>query len=228
MLSQTGNRADSRIVGEVKDDADLLGQHDRHPSAMASGLRRHEDTFDCCKLAPGADADTVQDRIDTALARQFPTVEVLNQQELKRTRDQINQLLGLFYVLLSLALSSPCSGSPTRWRCRSTSARASSGCSARSACRGARCARDPLRVGDHRADRRGARHGARPDLRRADVGAAPGPGLRARYPVGQLVLSWSWRGSPACSRRSPRPGGRRAWTCSRRWRTSSLESWQSR
>ena len=58
------------------------------------------------KLAPGANAarcrtgSTGADR-----RRQYPTVEVLNQQELKDNQEkQVNQLLGLVYALLSLAV----------------------------------------------------------------------------------------------------------------------------
>jgi putative ABC transport system permease protein len=49
--------------------------------------------------------DRVQDRVDDVITRAFPTVEVQNQQELKDSqRQQVNQLLGLIYALLSLAV----------------------------------------------------------------------------------------------------------------------------
>lgn len=57
------------------------------------------------KTAPGADVDQVQDRIKDKLEKPFPTVDVLNQQELKDTQqDQINTLLYMIYVLLALAV----------------------------------------------------------------------------------------------------------------------------
>jgi len=57
------------------------------------------------KLAPGADPAAVQGQIDALLARQFPTAEVMNQEELKQNQEnQINPLLGLVYALLSLAI----------------------------------------------------------------------------------------------------------------------------
>jgi putative ABC transport system permease protein len=104
-LGQTGNRASFRIVGEVKDNADLLGSLVVTQEAMARDFAVTQDTFDFVKLAPGANAGMVQDQIDTLLTRQFPTAEVLNQEELKQNQeDQINPLLGLVYALLSLAI----------------------------------------------------------------------------------------------------------------------------
>ena len=104
-LGQTGNRASFTIVGEVKDNADLLGSMVVTQGAMARDFAVTQDTFDFVKLAPGADASTVQDRIDGLLTKQFPTAEVMNQQELKQNQeDQINPLLGLVYALLSLAI----------------------------------------------------------------------------------------------------------------------------
>jgi putative ABC transport system permease protein len=105
VLGQTGNRAEFRIVGEVKDNADLLGSMVVTHGAMARDFAVMQDTFDFIKLAPGANASTVQNRIDTLLGQQFPTAEVMNQQELKQNQeDQINPLLGLVYALLSLAI----------------------------------------------------------------------------------------------------------------------------
>ena len=105
LLGQTGKRSEFRIIGEVKDNADLLGSMVVTHAAMARDFAVTQDTFDFIKLAPGADADTVQEQINTLLARQFPTAEVMNQQELKKNQEnQINPLLGLVYALLSLAI----------------------------------------------------------------------------------------------------------------------------
>jgi putative ABC transport system permease protein len=104
-LGQTGNRATFRIVGEVKDNADLLGSLIVTQEAMARDFAVTQDTFDFVKLQPGANPATVQDQIDQLLTQQFPTAEVLNQEELKQNQeDQINPLLGLVYALLSLAI----------------------------------------------------------------------------------------------------------------------------
>ena len=55
---------------------------------------------------PGADADAVQERDQAARwSERFPTVDTLNQQELKDNQEeQINQLVAFFYVLLALAI----------------------------------------------------------------------------------------------------------------------------
>src|SRR5262245_32353340 len=104
-LGQTGNRASFRIVGEVKDNADLLGSMVVTQAAMARDFAVREDTYDFIKLAPGIDASTVQNRIDGLLSQQFPTAEVMNQQQLKKNQEgQIDPLLGLVYALLSLAI----------------------------------------------------------------------------------------------------------------------------
>jgi putative ABC transport system permease protein len=104
-LGQTGKRTSFRIVGEVKDNADLLGSLVVAQAAMTRDFAVRQDTYDFIQLASGADASAVQARIDHLLAQQFPTAEVMNQQELKQNQEnQINPLLGLVYALLSLAI----------------------------------------------------------------------------------------------------------------------------
>ena len=85
----------------MKDNANLLGSLVVTHDAMARDFAVTEDTYDFVKLAPGADARTVQDRINGVLTQRFPTAEVMNQQELKQNQEnQINPLLGLVYALL--------------------------------------------------------------------------------------------------------------------------------
>jgi putative ABC transport system permease protein len=105
ILTQTGKHLSLQIVGEVKDNADLLGVTVVNQRTMAREMGVSEDTIDLIKLAPGADAAQVQDRLKTVMARAFPSTDVLNQQELKQNQEnQVNQLLGLIYALLSLAI----------------------------------------------------------------------------------------------------------------------------
>jgi putative ABC transport system permease protein len=105
MLTQTGKRPSLEIAGEVKDNADLLGATVVTQRTMARQMGVREDTLDLIKLAPGANAAQVQDRLKTVMEKAFPTADVLNQQELKENQEgQINQLLGLIYALLSLAV----------------------------------------------------------------------------------------------------------------------------
>jgi putative ABC transport system permease protein len=57
------------------------------------------------RLAPGANADAVQQQIKRTVERRYPTVDTLNQQELKdNLEEQVNQLVAFFYVLLALAI----------------------------------------------------------------------------------------------------------------------------
>jgi len=53
----------------------------------------------------GADPDTVRREVESVIDRDFPIVEVLDQDELKdRFGEQLNQLVNLLYALLSLAV----------------------------------------------------------------------------------------------------------------------------
>jgi putative ABC transport system permease protein len=104
-LTQTGKRPAFEVVGEVKDSADLLGGAVVTQRALARQFDQRDDSFGFVRLAPGADSDAVQRRLSEIVDRNFPTAEVLNQEELKENQEtQINQLLGLIYALLSLAV----------------------------------------------------------------------------------------------------------------------------
>jgi putative ABC transport system permease protein len=93
------------IRGTVKDNADLLGNFVLPESTLRSdfGVKGPSMTF--VRLEQGADAGAVQRQITDALKQPFPTVEVLNQTELKdKFEGQINQLVGLLYALLAMAV----------------------------------------------------------------------------------------------------------------------------
>jgi putative ABC transport system permease protein len=105
MLTQTGRHPSLKIVGEIKDNADLLGATVVTQRTMARQLGTSEDTTDLIKLSPGADPTSVQDRLKAVMEKEFPTTDVLNQQQLKDSQEQqVDQLLGLIYALLSLAV----------------------------------------------------------------------------------------------------------------------------
>jgi putative ABC transport system permease protein len=56
-------------------------------------------------LADGANAGRVQDAVAQSIGERYPTVEVLNQEELKdKQEEQINQVVAFVYVLLALAI----------------------------------------------------------------------------------------------------------------------------
>lgn len=104
-LTQTGAKPRLRVVGEFEDKANLLGSAIVTQSLMSSDFDQRDDLFDFIKLAPGADASAVQGRLIALMDREFPVTEVRNQQELKENQEsQVNQLLGLIYALLALAV----------------------------------------------------------------------------------------------------------------------------
>jgi putative ABC transport system permease protein len=65
----------------------------------------HQDSIGVVSLDQGASAAQVKRRVNRLLDTRFPTVESLNQAELKKNQSEgFNQLLGLIYALLSLAV----------------------------------------------------------------------------------------------------------------------------
>jgi len=104
-LTQIGARPRLRIAGEFEDKAELFGGAIVTRRLMATAFDQTDDVIDFIEVAPGADAEKVQARLIAAMDRDFPVVEVRNQQELKENQEtQINRLLGLIYVLLALAV----------------------------------------------------------------------------------------------------------------------------
>ena len=93
------------VEGTVKDNADLLGNLVTTEQTLRNDFGARGPSMTLVRLAEGANADAVQQRISERVERRFPTVETLNQQELKdNLEEQINQLVFLFYVLLALAI----------------------------------------------------------------------------------------------------------------------------
>jgi putative ABC transport system permease protein len=104
-LTQIGARPELTVIGEFEDKAELLGSAIVTQGLMARAFDQKDDVLDFVKLAPGANSTSVQGRLVAAMDREFPVVEVRNQQELKENQEeQINQLLGLIYALLALAV----------------------------------------------------------------------------------------------------------------------------
>lgn len=105
LRTQTGARPELTVTAEFKDKAELLGGAIVTQGLMASAFNQTSDSFDFVKLAAGADPETVQGRLVKAMERDFPIVQVRNQEELKENQEeQIDQLLGLIYALLALAV----------------------------------------------------------------------------------------------------------------------------
>ena len=104
-LTQIGAKPRLRVVGKYEDKAELLGGAIVSQRLMATAFDQRDDTIDFVKLAPGARAAKVQAALIETMDRDFPVIEVRNQQELKENQEeQINQLLGLIYALLALAV----------------------------------------------------------------------------------------------------------------------------
>ena len=104
-LTQIGARPNLTVVGEFEDKAELLGSAIVTQGLMARAFDQSDDFLAFVKLAPGASAGKVQARLSKTMKREFPVVEVRNQQELKENQEKtINELLKLIYALLALAV----------------------------------------------------------------------------------------------------------------------------
>ena len=100
----TERTATFRVLGTVKGELDLLGKAIIDQSAT-SQFGRLQPNFALARLAPDASPKDVQKAMEDALEKRYPTVEVQNQSQLKdQNKEQVNQLLGLIYALLSLAI----------------------------------------------------------------------------------------------------------------------------
>jgi putative ABC transport system permease protein len=105
LLSQTGATPEFRLAGEFSSKLKVFGSVLVTQATMARAFKQTEDTVDFVKVAPGADPAKVQALLTAGAERAFPTAEVLNQQELKESREeQIDGLVRLVYALLALAI----------------------------------------------------------------------------------------------------------------------------
>jgi putative ABC transport system permease protein len=105
LLSQSGAKPAFRVAGEFDSKAGVFGSVVITQAVMARAFDQTQDTIDFVIADSGANAAEVQAALTTAAERAFPTAEVLNQQELKESREeQVNQLVNLFYALLVLAI----------------------------------------------------------------------------------------------------------------------------
>jgi len=107
LTSQKGRDFKFVVNAIMKTDSiSLAGQGIISQNSMARDFDQKSDAVGLVKLDSGVDLDKTQTAIEDALkANKFPTVEVLNQGELKaQQRSQINGLLAMIYVLLALAV----------------------------------------------------------------------------------------------------------------------------
>ncbi len=106
VLSKTGKKVDLTVTGTLASgNLDLLGDIIVTQQEMEQDFGVDVDFFALVRTDPGQNVDVVQQRIEDAFQQPFPTVDVLNQQELKdNQQQQINTLLAMIYVLLALAV----------------------------------------------------------------------------------------------------------------------------
>ncbi|HET8863833.1 MAG TPA: FtsX-like permease family protein [Solirubrobacterales bacterium] len=105
LLSQTGRRPAFRVVGEFDSKLGVFGSVLIDQEVLAGDFGQTQDTIDFVTTAPGADPETVQALLTKVVETAFPVAEVMDQQELKESREeQINQLVNLFNALLILAI----------------------------------------------------------------------------------------------------------------------------
>ncbi|HEX6688552.1 MAG TPA: FtsX-like permease family protein [Solirubrobacterales bacterium] len=105
LLSQTGAKPTFRVAGEFDSKLGVFGSVLITQAVMTRAFDQTQDTTDFVIVKPGANPAKVQAALTAGAERAFPTAEVLNQQELKETREeQVDQLVNLFNALLLLAI----------------------------------------------------------------------------------------------------------------------------
>jgi putative ABC transport system permease protein len=105
LLSQTRRRPSFEVAGTFSSKLNLFGSVLITQAAMAREFGQTQDTVDFVTTAPGSNPATVQAILTKVMEVGFPTAEVLNQQELKESREeQVDQLVNLVYALLGLAV----------------------------------------------------------------------------------------------------------------------------
>jgi putative ABC transport system permease protein len=105
LLAQTRARPEFEVAGVFDSKLGVFGDVLVTPAAMARTFRQTQDQIDFVETEPGADPARVQAVLTAGAEAAFPTTEVLNQQELKESREeQVDQLVNLVYALLLLAV----------------------------------------------------------------------------------------------------------------------------
>jgi putative ABC transport system permease protein len=105
LLSQTRSRPSFRVTGEFDSKLGIFGSVLVTQAVMARDFRQTQDTIDFIEPEEGASPVRVQAVLTRGVELAFPVAEVLNQQELKESREeQVQQLVNLVYALLLLAI----------------------------------------------------------------------------------------------------------------------------
>jgi putative ABC transport system permease protein len=94
-----------RVVGVLDDEAGLFSALTVSNSELLRSFGERKTAFAFVATVPGASVPVVQRRVDRLLEQRFPQAEVKTQQQfVDEQSEQVNQLLGLIYALLSLAI----------------------------------------------------------------------------------------------------------------------------
>jgi putative ABC transport system permease protein len=105
LLSQTRQRPSFEVAGTFSSKLGIFGSVVVTQAAMARDFGQRQDTIDFVETEPGADPAEVQAILTRGVELAFPVAEVMNQQELKESREeQVDQLVNLVYALLLLAV----------------------------------------------------------------------------------------------------------------------------
>jgi putative ABC transport system permease protein len=105
ITTPVGKRIAPKVTGIVNDKGGLTAKLVITNAVAAGQFGEPKDAFGLVGTDPGADVKQVQDRIDKLLTARFPASEVLTNKEFKNdVAGQVNQLLGLIYALLALAI----------------------------------------------------------------------------------------------------------------------------
>ena len=105
VTTPTSRKATYTVRGKLNDTADLWGDFVLTHQALEEDFRVRQDGMILLNYASSADPDAVRQEVETTMDRDFPIVDVLDQDELKdRIGEQVGQLVNLLYALLSLAV----------------------------------------------------------------------------------------------------------------------------
>jgi putative ABC transport system permease protein len=105
LTTPTGARRSVLIVGELDDKGGLLADLSFDTTYLERDFGEKQDAFGLVGLRPGAGVAQVEGRIKALLHRDYPATKVQTAQQFKDDQaGQVNQLLGLIYALLALAI----------------------------------------------------------------------------------------------------------------------------
>jgi putative ABC transport system permease protein len=105
LTTPNGNRVALKATGIARDKGGLLANLTVTNNLAESKFGEPKDAFGMVAIDRGANPTVVKQRIADLLEKQYPEAEVLTAQEFKDDiAGQVNQLLGLIYALLALAI----------------------------------------------------------------------------------------------------------------------------